>query len=293
MSTPAPLVASPTILHSSEGLTIHVNPKNEFCVVTLYYWANPAKRSEEWVREAKAGLSEAKFRQEYLIDYEAMYGEKVFPEIIAHRQSIVIEEPNWPTFPPDQVYWGGFDYGLRNPSSFHVYTRFDGVTYSVWELFEQCKNIKDFCAKLKACPYWSRIKYIAADPSIWSLRGFKADGTPCGLDYQFWEQGIHKFIKGSQDEAAWLATMHKHWADPASPTFRILSCCPNQIRELSGAVYASMSDQAMATSNYRETLVDHNNHSLDDLKYYMNSQPSSRQEHTKFKDPIMVNRWCK
>ena len=116
-------------------------------------------------------MSPAKFSREYDIDYGALFGERVFPEITMNKANIVINEP-YPEFPADQVYWGGFDYGLRNPSSFHVYTYYDGVLYCVWELYEPCKNIIDFSSKILSCPYYSSIRAIASDPHISDLRLF-------------------------------------------------------------------------------------------------------------------------
>ena len=281
----------PTILHESEGLTIKENDRNQFVVVTLYYWADPDKRSEAWAAEASAGMSEAKWRKEYLIDYEAQFGEKVFPQIITHRQNIVVEEP-YPDFPDSVPMYGGFDYGLRNPSSFHVYAVHDQVVYSIWELFEPCKNILDFARKIKDCPYWDRLRYIAADPSLWGQRSYRKDGTPCSLAEQFWDAGVTKLIRGDTNESTFVSTMRKHWGDPSSPTFRVFARCHNQVREFGTAVFSSMSAQLSLTSNYKETIVDHDNHSIDDAKYFFNSRPSLQQQKP-FKTPIMVKRWLK
>jgi hypothetical protein len=219
----------PELLHEQEGLRIVKNDKNRFAVVTLLYTADPAKRSPEWLAEARAGMHPAKFAQEYLIDYTALFGEKVFPEIGAGRDKIVVREP-YPEFGPEQVYWAGFDYGARNPSSFHVYTIADGVMYSVWELFESCKNIGDFSQKILECPYYNRIKYIAADPSIWYNNTQARSGDLTSRYVLFVEAKVHKLIRGLTDEALWLAMMRQHWQDPQDPTFKIFSCCVNQGR---------------------------------------------------------------
>jgi hypothetical protein len=126
-------------------------------------------------------MSEAKFQREYNIDYGAMFGERVFPEAITHQDKIIVQPKDYPVFPTGQVYYGGFDYGMRNPSSFHVYTIWDGVVYAIWELYEPCKNIKDFVWKLKACPYWDSIRFIAADPSIAGLRHYNKDGNGASI----------------------------------------------------------------------------------------------------------------
>jgi hypothetical protein len=279
----------PKTLHQSKGLTIKKNDINQFCIVTLHYTADPAKRSAAWKQEAQAGMIPAKWDKEYEINYTSLFGERVFPMVTTHRQYIVVPEPHI-EFPSTQAYWGGFDYGLRNPSSFHVYTIHDSVIYSVWELFEPCKNYTDFVAKMKMCPYWDNIKYIAADPSIFNRTQLSAAGNipPSEL---FQKAGVTKLIRGNNDETAWLTMMREHWQNPEDPTFKIFSCCPNQIREFESSVYADMSEKAMMTSNYREEIVDHNNHSLDDCKYFMNSRPRLQQKTLKL--PIMYKRWLK
>jgi hypothetical protein len=280
------------LIHEQEGLRIVKNDINRFVVVTLRYTADPAKRSKDWYEETKAGMLPAKFQKEFEIEYDALFGEKVFPELSSHRTSIVVDHPH-PEFPETQLFWGGFDYGTLNPSSFHVYTIHDGITYSVWELFKPCKNIPSFVEEMKACPYWPRIRYIAADPAMWTnnQQSDVMGGMLTSVHQRFVEAGVTNLIKGNNNESSWMATMKAHWQDPTAPTFKIFSLCVNQIRELDTAVYASMNEKQLMTQNYRENIVDHNNHSMDDLKYFMNSQPKQRQRTANYRN--MVSRWLK
>jgi hypothetical protein len=278
----------PKILHEQRGLKIVKNDKNKFCVVTLHYTADPAKRTKEWKNEASAGMHPAKFAQEYEIDYTALYGEKVFPEITAGKLKIVVNIP-YPEFPPTQVYWGGLDYGGRNPSSFHIYTIVDDVVYSIWELYEPCRNIPEFVQKMRECPYWDNIKYIAADPSIWYKNQQTKQGALTSIYSLFVENKVNKLMQGITDEPAWVAMMRHHWQNLDEPTFRIFDCCANQIREFEGAIYVSTSERLLQTQNYREAISDHNNHSLDDCKYFMNSRP--RLARRDFKTPNVLKRW--
>jgi hypothetical protein len=280
----------PEILHQEQGLTIKRNDTNRVVVVSLLYYADPAKRSKIWEQEARAGVSNAKFAQEYLIDYTAQFGEKMFPEITEKRSKIVIPVPH-PEIPETNTFWGGFDYGAKNPSAFIVYTKDrEGHEYAVWELYKPCKNLKDFVAEMKSCPYWDRIKYIQADPSIWKNDQRKGDGNLTSMYMLFVEEGLHNLVAGSTDETAWITLIRAAWS-PEEPTFKIYSCCPNLIREFEGAVYASMSDKLQMTSNYKEHMVDHNNHALDADKYYRLSRPKLASK----KPPAgkMVNRWIK
>ena len=281
----------PEILHEGEGLKIVKNDKNKFCVVTLHYTADPGKRSAEWKTEAMAGLSAAKFAKEYEIDYEAMFGERVFPEVVVNREKIVVKSP-YPEFGESLTYWGGFDYGIRNPSSFHVYTNIDGCLYAIWELYEPCKNIIEFANKLKCCPYWGKLKYVAADPSMWENRSHSMrTGVVMSVVDQFVEQGVNKFVKGNNDEITWIGEMRRLWGNSEDPLFRIVDTCPFMIKEFETAVFVGMTERAAVNSNYREAIVDKDNHAMDDCKYFVNSRPNV--ESRKVKYPEMWKRWMK
>lgn len=233
-------------------------------------------------------MSPAKWAKEYEIDATALYGQKVFPEIITYRAAIVVPEP-YPEIPKSAVCWGGFDFGQRNPSSFHVYTILDSIIYSVWELYEPCRSVPDFAGKMKACPYWSQIRYIAADPSMWNVTKVNRFGSACSTTDLFHEQGVTRLLRGTTDEAAWIAQMRQHWANEAAITFKIYACCQRQISEFESAIFATMSDRLLATSNYKEEIADHNNHSLDDCKYLMLSRPRLAKAGAKL--PEMYKKW--
>lgn len=281
----------PEVLLEQTGLKIVRNSSNQFIIITLHHTADLAKRSPEWRREAAAGLTPEQASRELDIDYMAVMGAKVFPEITNNRPNIVIEEP-LPDFGPNVKYWGGFDYGLRNPSSFHVYTIVDSICYSVWELYEPCPNITDYVAKMKACPYFAQIRYIAADPSIWSPSQQEATGNPISLHDKFWRAGIRNMIKGiNHQEETWVTMMRQHWSTD-DPTFRIFSRCHNQIREFETAIFVNQSERQLMTTSFKEAINDKDNHALDDCKYFMLSQPKAGGIDTSWKDPDMARKWA-
>jgi len=279
------------MIHESEGLRIYENPKNQFTICYLHYTADPRKRTAQWLKEAQAGMSPAKFAREYEIDFGAVFGERVFPELLENIPNIVIPKEKMPIFPTTQVYYGGFDFGIRNPTSFHIYTLLDGVLYAVWELYEPCVNIIEYSAKMRSCPYWESIRYIAADPHIQDLRHYGEDGAGASIRDQFREQGIKKFVLAPNKEDAWVTLMRKHWADPDNITFKISSACPYMIEEFKNAVYADYKG-ALGSANKREAIADVNNHAMDDCKYFMLVNPIAYQQ-TTFKWPTMVNKWAK
>lgn len=280
----------PEILHSSTGLKIVRNEHNQFVIVTLHHTSDPGKRSPEWRREAAAGLTPEQASRELDIDYLATMGAKVFPEITNYRDAIVIDEP-YPDF-GDIKYYGGFDYGLRNASSFHVYAVEDGLVYSVWELFEPCHNIPEYVAKMKSCPHWNRIRYIAADPSCWSPSQQQASGNPISIADLFWRNGVRTMIRGiNNQEDTWITMMRQHWASEDC-TFRIFARCVNQIREFETAIFVNQSERQLMSSAYNEKIQDKDNHSLDDCKYFMLSMPKSNQSGLAWKDPNQISRWA-
>lgn len=279
------------ILHSSEGLEIWRNPKNQFVVARLHFRADPAKRSEKWLKEAQAGMTPEKFAREYCIDWTSILGAKVFPEFQARKTEIIVTDP-LPDFGPDLAYWGGFDYGARNPSSFHVYTIADGCLYSVWELFKPCRNLNEYVAEMKQFPYWNKIRYIAADPKCWANDQQMEYGLVSIAERMF-KEGVRNMVKGSQDESGWIALVHNHWAQE-DPTFKIFNSCPNQIREFESCIYVNQSERQLLNATYREEIADHDNHSLDDAKYFMLTNPRARQAPQLVDSATIesVNRWA-
>lgn len=261
------------ILHQATGLDIWRNLHNTFIIARVHHTADPGKRSPEWKRVASAGMTPGLAAREYDIDYSAVQGSKVFPEITERRSAIVV--------PPlgdleGLRCWGGLDYGTRNAASFHVYTILDEVIYSVWELYEPCQNIAEWVGKVLACPYWSLVRYVAADPSLWIPNQQQAAGPPVGVATLLQAAGLRNLVKGRANpgaEGAWIAMMRSHWG-ASETTFRISELCPNQIREFETAIFVPQSERQLLTSVYQETIANRNNHSLDDCKYFMLSQPS-------------------
>lgn len=265
-------------IHEQTGLRIWRNERNGFTVARLHFTADSRKRSPEWIAASQQGLSKAKWEQEFDINYTSQQGEKAFPEILAKRELIVHKEGPYldNQWPSSLVMWGGFDYGARNPSSFHVYTVVDGVTWCIWELYQPCRNIIDFARALKECPFWNQIRYIVHDPDMGNLkaRDMTTGNTQTVLS-QFESLGIRKWIAGRNDEATWLSTMQRHWCG-LEITFKILETCPMMIDEFEQATYRSITDRQLETQDYNEGLVDKHNHSLDDCKYFMNSAMATR-----------------
>lgn len=281
---------APVILHTQTGLTIKRNAINKFCVVTLHYTADPAKRSAAWKDEAARGMIPEKFQREYEINYTAVLGAKVFPEFTAKREAIIVEDP-LPDFGPNVRYWGGLDYGTYNAASFHVYTIVEGVTYSVFEIYHPCDNIPKFAQEMKEFPYWSKIRYIACDPDMMKNKAPQASGELTSVAELFAMHGVNKLVPGSHDEIAWVSMMRQHWNQDEEPTFRIFNICHNQIREFELAIYTNQSERQLMQTSYKEQIRNKDNHSLDDCKYFMLSHPN-QQAQSGQQYGRMVDRWA-
>lgn len=289
----------PEIVHEQTGLSVRKNDKNGFVVCRLHFLADPAKRDPSWEREARKGMGNAKFDQEYNINYNAVFGERVFPQMVDFREKIVLSHP-YPTIRKNQVCYGGLDFGLKNPTSFHVYTvltvegengeEFNYIA-AIWEHYEPANNISELVSALKECPYWNQIRWIAADPAIWKHDQVGGE-TLTSIYYQLRKAGLDKLVQGSRDEISWMAIMQDHWRnlEHQEPTFKIFSCCPNMIREFQHCVYVSVSDLHRRTKNPAEKIVDKDNHAMDDSKYFFNMGPRldrrMLQEEQKKKKPL-------
>jgi len=261
------------IPYEQTGLKISNNSGNKFCVIRLHYTADPRKRSPEWKREAHEGLRPADWAKEYEIDYTALSGERVFPEIAEARNTIVVDEP-YPEFDSNQQYWGGLDYGMRNPSSLHYYTIYDGVWYAIWELYEPCRDVQEFVRKAKEFPYYDKVRYIACDPTMYNTTQRNSLGLPCSPYELFVKAGFSKLLKGRNDEQVWLMQMRNLWSDLEDPTFRIFNRCPKMISEFENAVYQTIGEKVSQTHNMKEKMVDKANHAMDDCKYLFSTRPS-------------------
>lgn len=284
MSTPLSTNSSnnaPIILHESRGLRIRKNRKNHFTVCTLRFDADPKKAEPWWIEEAGAGLPESRVRQEYYIDYRAVFGKKVFPQIDEYESKIVIRGPTYPELDNWNYCWAGLDFGLNNPTAFIVFTvSKDPLTgedciYAVWEHYGPTASLKDLADVItKDCPYYNRLKWIAGDPhTLWEKQ--VTAGLPTSIADQLAKAGVRKLTPGLTDATRWIAMMHDHWRqlDQREPTFKIFDNCPNLIREFKNSIYQSISEQQLKTKNYKEKPIEKDNHAMDATKYFMNSGP--------------------
>jgi hypothetical protein len=91
-----------------------------FHVLRLHYTADPDKNPDtlagkKWFDEARRGMSDARFRQEYEIDYGAMGGQLVFPEF---EETLHVVDHSLPFDPGVWTVWLACDPHPRTPHAF-------------------------------------------------------------------------------------------------------------------------------------------------------------------------------
>lgn len=269
-------------------------------VFKLHYSADPNKdpqteKGKAWCEEAyklfAGGRSGTKWRREMEIDWSAGSGELVFPYFVARESDIVI---NASAFTEDFVskcnLYGGLDWGKRNPVSFHVYAEDEqGKFYVIWEWYEAGRDPIAVAEAIKSCPYYSRLQWIAADPSMWnenqanaSRDGFTSYARIFMEDMPEALQ-LDKLIAGhSKKDNIAADLLHIAWRDQ-DPRLKIGANCPKLIKEIKNLRYV----ENKYTVNEPEKILDKDNHAFDDLKYFLTSHPSASE----FKPKMKYGTW--
>jgi hypothetical protein len=106
------------------------DPSNGFGKVTLH-WSDHPGRDEIWSEKAKRGLSQAKWRQEYEVDFNTL-ADRVFDEFDHKRH--VLPEKFEVSQNPGKVY-RGIDFGYRHPYAVWIHQAENGdlTLFDEWE----------------------------------------------------------------------------------------------------------------------------------------------------------------
>lgn len=261
-------------------------------VLWLHYSADPLKdpdtpEGKKWVDAESAntvgGKSGLKWRAEMEMDFSAGSGEIVFPEMSEKRDKIVI-----PPFRVDETYllYAGMDWGTKNPTSFHVYAESPSKQFfSIWEFYEAGPHVTvSYVADVirNVCPYYDRLQWIALDPRAYNATqstktGFTTIGEQFNDEEYVGDNIIDKLMPahGCQD-ISMINRVRNMWAAD-EPKLKIFNTCHHQINELQNLIHPPSDGR----TNFRETIVDKNNHSWDDLKYFLESHPYATRSEEK------------
>lgn len=267
--------ADTPVLYEDVGFRVWRNPVNRFVVAWVHFTADPAKRDPEWERETRATIgSDAKFEQEYNINFRAMGGERAFPQVVADRPRIVLAPP----YPDDDAYvryFAGLDYGVRNPSAFVVFGQSRNDTGAacydaLFEYYRAVDSLSELSDAILECPFYDRLAWIACDPSMKQRRGADAQGALTNILTQLVQLGVRKAVPAlTNREDQFLTVMREYWSrlDDRGPLLRFRASCPQTIREFETATFAELGARSALVHNPTEKLVDRNNHAIDATKY--------------------------
>ena len=91
------------------GLKSWTNPANRFRVLRLHRSADPTKRSEEWIRQTRAGMDTSTWLREYELIWEALEGRPVYADEWSSEFHTAKSPMGWN---PRLVVCRGWDFGL-------------------------------------------------------------------------------------------------------------------------------------------------------------------------------------
>jgi hypothetical protein len=268
----------------------HYKAASGFHVIGVDYFADPEKdplttKGSEWYEKAPdgyvGGVNSTAWRREMMRDWDAAGGELVYPQFDVHKDKIIVV----PFEVPESWHlYGGFDYGHRNPSSFHIYAiDHDGNVWVVWEYYRRGEGYRNIAKAIRACPFFNRLNFLpVADPSIWALNQQQTvgSGNPVKSIAQLFmelppeEQVL--FVAGKSGGDITVAEKvngflwnEKELRKGAEPRLKVFATCPMWIWEFNKLRYADWSGTMQETRNTREGIVDKDNHAHDDFAYFM------------------------
>lgn len=265
------------------GMAGWINRKNGFAVVACHYTADPEKANDTWYTQACKSLREDQIERELEINFDSKSGAKAFP-FLERNEALYRRDP------PDPIpsHWkiiAGLDYGARNATAitwFAVdeYRRFWAFDEFYCPMNAYRGGLAAFAEYLKNHKYYSRLRYFAADPSIFNKNqnvletketGGKAFGTLMSVADILIKQGITKLQRGNNDRIAGITRAHQmlNWRGDeksTNPMFFFGKKCNKLWWEYINLVY-KLDDKE--TKNAEEDVVKRNDHAFDESKYAM------------------------
>lgn len=256
-----------------QGLDIY-KTRDSFTVARLHYTADPDKSTPEAIAElAKGyprGLSGPAWRKEMEIDFTAYSGQLLCYFILQQYHTKIIRDIQLPTLTNK---YGSLDWGRNNPASFNVYSVFQNKhIHSTYEIYQRDLSLSKFSDLIKSCPHYKDLLWISADPSLWNKNQENKEGLR-SLEEMFRDNGIH-LIKGkSKDDTLAINELLDRWyeLDKNEPRFTISPKCHKQIWEFERLRYKELTTAMLEKVNPHEQLIDKDNHSWDNFKYFIST----------------------
>lgn len=258
-----------------KGLDIY-NTKEGFTVAELHYSADPAKITatgepiQELLEGYVGGIHGAAWRKEMEIDFTAYSGQLLCYDLIQQYRAKIVrhyEIKDW------YYQYGSLDWGRNNPSAFNVYTVGEGKhVHTSYEIYRNQLSIPELSSLIKMCPYYDNLMWISADPSMWNKTQEEKEGARSLAD-KFNDEGIVLKKGASKSDEFAITELLDRWKrlDLFEPTFTIGYNCPKQIWEFERLRYKEITTAQIEKQNPHETLVDKDNHSWDNFKYFIST----------------------
>jgi hypothetical protein len=187
------------------GLSIRQNTNNGFVVIELDYFADPEKRSKEWMQAAKSGLPARQWAVEYERAWDVSAGRPVFEGDFVRAQHVLgASVPPDPRFP----IFRGWDFG-GNQSC--VFMQVQGSRVIVLdEMPNKGVNTRRFAPEVIRHSYAHMgpdFRYIdIVDPSA-AWEGKTAEGKAC-VDVMR-EEGLEPFAAQTNDPEKRIAAVQR------------------------------------------------------------------------------------
>lgn len=258
------------------GLDVY-NTKEGFKVAELHYSADPDKVKEngdpidQLLDGYVGGRSGAAWRKEMEIDFTAYSGQLLCYHIMTNYRDKIVK------YYKPQTYshkYGSIDWGRNNPASFHEYI-VDEVAgemhiHSNYEIYMNNISIPEFCTAIKKAPNYQDYLWISADPSLWNQNQETRRGLR-SLEQTFSDEGIIMTRGKSRSDELPIEELLTRWdkLDTRDATFTINPQCQKQIWEFERLRYKEITTAMIEKANPHEQLIDKDNHSWDDWKYFI------------------------
>ncbi len=288
--------------------------ENGVPVMRIHYDAIPERNevvAPAWKAKEKRKYTASGWDREQEIVDEAGGGDKLFASLLSmFGDQIIITDPEWYPKP----WWdcvGGFDHGKTNATCLlKAYIDEAGNIYVCGEFYQMktethANNIWQNVPTLLRMPDLERMRWIRADPSIFTDKEAQLDGTFTNINAVYRKQGFRKLTSfptsESREDLTFEERLNDHWANLApdeildgqiisggrAPSLYIVCRneadrkqpglhpydCPNFLWELRRMRRQELSSRQLTMRNPTEKIVDKDNHAWDAAKYLIMSLP--------------------
>jgi len=247
----------------------------EMLHLSLHWTSHPFK-TLEWYEKECCKHDARTVAKELDINYKASAGGLAIKHLQnPDKKKLIYIDDISPHHPSNTGarFFGGLDWGSTNPSSYHVY-RVRAIAedlyevISMWEYYEP-SSLPELAAAVKSCPFAQYVENIYADPSMWHFNQQNPQGVT-SLAYLLRDEYAILLTSGQRGDTYALEQLNIMCETEIR--FHICANCENQRREFEGLRYEVLSDRMVSKKNKSEKLVDKDNHSWDDFKYFYNTR---------------------